>query len=89
MLKVTEQVPPEYCAYELIERLKEAGIKTDGHIDQLIEIITENGFKLPSEHEGRYGFIFLKKYTMIYINFVDACANEILMLHEYKMLKTK
>ena len=86
MLKVKEEIPPEYCAYELIERLKQAGIKTDGHIDQLIEIITGNGFKLPGEVKEGYGFIFLKKYTMIYINFVDACANEILMLHEFGMI---
>ena len=84
--KVTEQVPPEYCAYELIEQLKQAGFDTDGHIDQLMNIIAKNGFNMPTEHENCYGFIFMKKYTRIYIHFADACANEILMLHEFGMI---
>ena len=91
MYKITEAIPPEYPSWDRIEKLKAAGFDTDGHIDQLKAIIKDNGFNLPTEHEGLYGFLFTppeqnKTYTRLYINRVDAMAEEILMLHKFKMI---
>lgn len=84
-LKVTEQVPPEYPTFERIERLKSAGIETDGYINDLIEIMDKNGFKMPYEYEGGYRFDLIdenaKLYTFIYLNLVDACAEKLILIN--------
>ena len=84
--KVTENIPPEYCTPERLERLKQAGFKTDGHIDQLRDIIKESGYPPPSQEGEHYGFVFNQKYTRLYLTRVDAFAELILMLKEYKMI---
>lgn len=84
--KVTENIPPEYCTFERLERLKQAGFTTNGNIDQLKEIIKESGYPLPSQEGEHYGFVFNQKYTRLYINRVDAMAEEILMLKEFGMI---
>lgn len=86
MLKVTESIPPEYCTFERLERLKQAGFETDGHIDYLKQIIRENGYSLPSQEGEHFGFVFNQKYTRLYLNRVDAMAEEILMLKEFGMI---
>ncbi len=85
--KVTESIPPEYCTFERLEKLKQAGFETDGHIDQLKAIIVDNGYPLPSQEGEHYGFVFNQKYTRLYLTLVDACAEEILMLKEFRMIQ--
>lgn len=89
MLKTTEYIPPNYCRPELLLKLKEAGFKTDGSISELEEILNKNRFKLPGETNGGFGFILNKKFTRIFINYVDALAGEILLLVEFKMIKLR
>lgn len=86
MLKYKEETPIDYCTFERLERLKQAGFDTDGHIDQLRDIIVKNGYPLPSQEGEHYGFIFMQKYTRLYLTRVDAFAELILMLKEYKMI---
>ncbi len=87
MLNVTENISKEFCRPELILKLKEAGFKTDGSISELEEILNKNGFKLPGETNGGFGFILNKKFTRIFIHYVDALAGEILLLWEFKTIK--
>ena len=89
MLKVTENIPKEFCTPERLKLLKEAGFKTDGSISELEQIIVKNDFKLPGEVKDGFGFILNKKFTRIYIHYVDACAELILMLVEFGMIKTE
>lgn len=90
--KVTEQVPTEFCRQEYTDKLNSIGFTTTGYIDQLQELVVKNGFNLPSEDNECFGFVLhgtrsKKTYTRIYLNFVDAMAEEILLLHEEGMLK--
>ena len=85
-IQVTESIPPEYCTFERLEKLKQAGFETDGHIDQLKQIIVDSGYPLPSHEGEHYGFVFNQKYTRLYLTLVDAMAEEILMLKEFKMI---
>ena len=91
-LKTTEQIPIEYPTYERIERLKSAGIETDGQIDELISLMAQNALKLPIECKEGFKFELIdetgKFYTFIYINLVDACAEKLLKIFE-KNGKTK
>lgn len=98
MLKVTENIPPEYCTFERLERLKAAGFQTDGHIDKLKEIIKESGYPLPSQEGEHYGFVFHtpfkdgekeQVFTRLYLTRVDSFAELILMLHFHKMIVSK
>jgi len=93
--KVTTHIPPEYATLERIERLKQAGFETDGHIDQLREIITQNGYPLPSQEGEHFGFVFRtpfkdgekqQVYTRLYLTRVDSFAELILMLKKFKMI---
>ena len=95
--KTTDTTPPtpEYCTTERRDKLHEAGFTTDGHIDHLRQIITENGFPLPSQEVEHWGFIFRtaqKKdekehvFTRLYLTEVDACAELILMLKKFGMI---
>lgn len=92
MLKITEQAPVISCSQERIDKLNSIGIHTNGHIDQLKELVVKNGFNLPSEDNECFGFVLInhktkKTYTRICLNLVDAMAEEILLLHEEGMLK--
>lgn len=92
MLKITEQAPVISCSQERIDKLNSIGFTTTGYIDQLQELVVKNGFNLPSEDNECFGFVLhgtrsKKTYTRIYLNFVDAMAEEILLLHEEGMLK--
>lgn len=87
MLKVTENIPAQFCTPERLEHLNKAGVKTNGSISELEEIIVKNGFKLPGEVKDGFGFILNKKFTRIYINYVDAMAEEIILLIEFEMIK--
>lgn len=86
MLKTTTYIPPEYCTFERLERLHEAGFDTEGYIEHLKEIITQAGYPLPSQEGEHYGFVFNQKYTRLYLTLVDAMAEEILMLKQFKMI---
>ena len=86
MLKYKEETPIDYCTFERLERLKQAGFDTDGHIDQLRDIIVKNGYPLPSQEGEHYGFIFMQKKKKKKKKRVDAFAELILMLKEYKMI---
>lgn len=86
MYKQTTNQKAEYCSFERLERLKQAGIKTDGYINELKQIIENNGNGLPTAHEGAFGFI-LQSYTVICLELVDAMAEEILLLHKLNLLK--
>ncbi len=91
--KTTDTTPPtpEYPTPSRLSRLHEAGIKTDGHIYHLQTIIAGSGYNLPSQENENWGFVFrptgsTKSYMRLYLSEVDACAEEILMLVEYKMI---
>lgn len=93
MLKVTDTTPPtpEYPTPSRLSRLHESGIKTDGHIYHLRQIITDSGYNLPNQENENWGFVFrptgsTKSYMRLYLAEVDACAEEILMLVEYGMI---
>ena len=79
-----EEQPPEYPTYERIERLKHAGIDTDGQIDQLKQIMLKNALKLPQKENEGFRFELQdennKRYIFIYQTEVDAIAEKILIL---------
>ena len=87
--KTTDSTPPtpKYCTPDRLLLLLEAGIETDGHIDHLRSIIARNGYNQPSQENEHWGFVFRQKFTRLYIAEADACAEEILMLLKYKMIK--
>ena len=90
--KITEQVPTKFCRQEYIDKLNNKGINTSGWIEHLKYLIVKNGFNLPSEENETFGFILhssksKKTYTRIFLNLVDAMAEEILLLHQEGMLK--
>jgi len=88
--KVTEQVLPEYPTYERIERIKQAGYKTDGQIDNLKEILSKKGLKLPIEIKEGFMFRLIDEkrayYTFIYLNLVDAIAEKLLKTTTEKLI---
>lgn len=81
-LNITEEEPPIYPTFERIERLNKAGIKTDGNIHHLAEIMAKNGLIMPVEHECGFTFNLVDEnnqyYTFIYLTLVDAMAEKIL-----------
>jgi hypothetical protein len=90
--KITDTTPPDFCSPTLLQKLKEAGIETDGSIVQMEEIIRQNGYNLPGKDGEHFGFIFHPKklkqtYTRLYLTYPSALAEEILMLKRFKMLK--
>lgn len=84
-LKTTEEHPPEYPTFERIERLKAAGIETDGNIYQLTEIMDKKGIKMPLEFDGWYKFYLVDEnnilYTFMYLTLVDAIAEKLILIN--------
>lgn len=80
--KIIEDEPVTYCSHERIQRLKLAGIKTDGQIDGLKEIMSNLGLRLPVQVNNGYRFSLQdengKLFIFDYINEADACAEKIL-----------
>ncbi len=90
--KITDTTPPDFCSHTLLQKLKEAGIETDGSIVQMEEIIRHNDYNLPGKDGEHFVFVFhptgLKiSYTRLYLTYPSALAEEILMLVRFKMLK--
>ena len=90
MLKVVIEIPRTTCTPERLIRLFEAGYDTDGQIHSLEDIVVKSGYCLPTEHTDDYGrtcFGFRhEQYVKMFLNYTDAVAEEILFLHEHKMI---
>lgn len=83
-LIIIEEQKIIYPTFERIERLKSAGIETDGNLYHLTEIMDKNGFKTPVEANGGFKFELIDDngviYTHIYLNFVDAIAEKLILI---------
>lgn len=86
--KVIEDIPRPYCTPDLLGKLRCLGYKTDGYIRSLEKIVKDKGFILPgkNDEDTHYGFRH-ENITRLYINYCDAVANEIIFLHEQKLIK--
>ena len=86
--KVTEDVPRQYCTPDLLGRVRCLGYKTDGYVRSLEKIVKDKGFNLPgkNDEDTHYGFRH-GNIMRLYLNYCDAVANEIIFLHEQKLIK--
>ena len=88
-LKYTEEShKPERksCTDRLLKLLRKEGFKTSGSMYTLERILTSKGFGLPVKYNEHFVFTVKGKYTRMYLNYVDALANEILLLRELKLI---
>ena len=80
--------PRGVCEDHLLKRLLADKFKTDGYVRSMEAILKDKGFGLPvwlEDLEG-FGFTINNKYTRVYLNYADALAEEILLLHELGMI---
>jgi hypothetical protein len=80
-MKYKTTTEPTYARSELQERLKESGHKGLATIDEMEKYIKGFGYRLPTEHEGDYGFRMVK-YTRISLNYSDCLAELIILINE-------
>jgi len=85
--KITEYIPRRVCRDDLLKRLGKAGFDTTGYDRSLEKILLSKDFGLPvKEEEDEYHFMINYKYTRICLTYTDALAEEILLLHDLKMI---
>ena len=91
MLKIKEDIPRERCTGELLKKLRQSGFRTNGVAYSLEKIITDCGFNLPGNTTDEYGHTYYGfrhcEFVKMYLNYADACAQEILFLYELKLIK--
>ena len=85
-LPIKEEIPRCICTDVLHKKLRSIGFDTDGYEYSLENILKVRGFGLPTKHEEMFAFMVNFKYVRLYLNYADALANEILLLHELGIL---
>ena len=96
-----EEYRRRICSSDRLRLLKKLGYRTGGDEDSLEKILNENNFKTPGYYEETHAVINndeIGKKTDVYYgysingcvfvcpNYADALAQEIIDLHENKML---
>jgi len=78
-----------FCLPHRLAKLIEYGYKTNGSDVELQTIITSAGFGLPGFENGYFAFMINYHYIRVLLTYVDALAEEIILLHELNMIKPK
>lgn len=88
-LPIKEHIPRMVCTDDRLKRLRTMGIKTDGYVYSLEEIITSRGFGLPSkgDEDSHCGFTINFKYSYLFMNYADCLAEEIFALDSHGLWK--
>lgn len=83
-VKITEQSPRRSCRPELLKQLHKIGFRNEGYDKELEKIIIGLGYDPPKQSikndELYYGY-HIEQYQHYFLNYADACANEILFIH--------
>lgn len=84
-VKVREELPRRSCSADRLKKLHKIGFANEGYDRELEKIITGLGYNLPKQQEINqdtyYGF-HIGKYQHYFMNYADACAEQILFIHE-------
>ena len=76
-----------FCSPHRLSKLIRYGYKTNGSDVELQNIITSAGFGLPGFEKGYFAFMVNYQYIRVLLTYVDALAEEIILLHELNMIK--
>lgn len=76
-----------FCSPHRLSKLIEYGFKTNGADVELQTIITSAGFGLPGFENGYFAFMVNYHYIRFLLTYVDALAEEIILLYELNMIK--
>ena len=74
------------CSEDKLTHLKHLGVNINGTVEEMEQIIINNGFGLPSVDGENFGFTLNYKYIRICIHYVDALAEELVLLKTLNLI---
>ncbi len=86
IFKKYREEPRLICTDDRLKKLRALGFDTDGYRHSMENILRDKGFGLPKYNGDHFNFMVNHKYVRSYLNYSDALAEEILLLHKLKLL---